>query len=272
MKKFLTLIVAAILSVTCIFGLSACGGNTVKVGAQQGTTGFKYASCLKGCEAMGYETPLSAVMDMKNGKVDYVIVDKATASSLVASQSGIKMIDIELTSEQYAIGIDKNQDSLKTAIDGVLASKTYEIQAIIDKYMNGDESQYVAVPAGTKDASKADKQLVVATNAEFAPFEFVSGNNFVGIDIEIAKFIADTLKMELVIEDMQFEAVVSAVGVNNIDIAMAALTITADRKTSINFTNSYYTEAQVVLVLESNKLLDEAGTVIDVLSVLCANA
>ena len=89
--------------------------------------------------------------------------------------------------------------------------------------------------------------------------------------MEIAKLIADELGMELVIEDMAFESVVSAVGKNDIDIVMAALTVTADRKTSLNFSNAYYLESQVIVVAESNKALDECGTVIDVLSVLSAN-
>ncbi|MBQ3493329.1 MAG: transporter substrate-binding domain-containing protein [Clostridia bacterium] len=272
MKKILTIILASVLCLACVFGMTACKEDPIQVGAQQGTTGFKYASCLKGCEAKGYETPLSAVMDMKNGKIKYVIVDKATASTLEKEQDGIKMIDIALTSEDYAIGIDRNQAQLKEDINGVLADKATEVQAIIDKYMAGNESEYVTVTSAEYDANNQAGQLVVATNAEFPPFEAVSGNGYNGIDMEIAQLIATELDLELVIKDMAFEAVVSAVGVNGVDIVMAALTVTADRKTSINFSNPYYKEAQVLLTLESNTEFDEAGTVIDILSVLCAKA
>ena len=272
MKKLLTVVVAVLMAATCMFGLTACNTQTVKIGAQQGTTGFTYASCLKGCVTSGYTTPANAVTDMKNGKIDYVIVDKATATNLENNIEGIKVIDIALTTEQYAIGVDKNQAELKTAIDGILTLRALEIQAIIAKYMAGDEDNYEIISGGTVDTANPAGQLVVATNAEFAPFEFVNGNGFSGIDIEIAKLIADSLNLELVIQDMKFEAVVSAVGKNNIDVAMAAMTVTAARKQSINFSNSYYTEAQVVVALESDTALDEAGTVVDVLAVLCAGA
>ena len=190
--------------------------------------------------------------------------------TIVNSIAGLKMIDIALTSEQYAIGVDKTQADLLANINNVLATKQAEIQAIIDKYMDGDTENYVGVESAVKNAAKADTQLVVATNAEFAPFEFKSGTKFYGIDMEVAKLIADTLGMELVIEDMAFEAVVTAVGTNQIDVTMAALTVTAARKQAITFTNSYYVESQIILCRESNTALDEAGTVIDILDAFAA--
>ena len=76
--------------------------------------------------------------------------------------------------------------------------------------------------------------------------------------------------MELVIKDMAFEAVVTAVGSNGIDVGIAALSVTASRKALVNFSAGYFTEYQVVVCLEENTALDDAGTVVDILSVLCA--
>lgn len=271
MKKLLTILVTAILAVTCVFGLTACGEQTVKVGTQQGTTGFMYSSCLKGVETKAYTTAGLATQDLKNGVIDYVIVDGATAKSLCNEVEGLKIVDIPLTTEQYAIGVDKAQANLLTAVNGVLESKQAEISAIIEKYLAGNESQYVPITSAVKDSAKAATQLVVATNAAFAPFEMFAGDKFVGIDMEIANLIATELSMELVIEHMEFEAVVSSIGKNSVDLAMAALTITAERKTSINFSSAYYQESQVVVTLASNTALDGCGTVIDVLNVLTAN-
>ena len=111
----------------------------------------------------------------------------------------------------------------------------------------------------------------MATNAEFPPFESVSGDKYIGIDVEIAKLIADELGMELVIKDMLFDAVVTSVGNNGIDIGMSGLTITAERKKTVNFTDTYYIESQYVLTLETNTKLDDCMTIMDVLSVLTAN-
>ena len=116
--------------------------------------------------------------------------------------------------------------------------------------------------------SDPSKQLVVATNANFAPFEYKEGNKFAGIDMEIAKYIADKLGMELVIEDMDFDAVVTSVGKNNVDVAMAGLTVNETRKASVNFTESYYNAAQMLVVVENETAFDACKTADDVLAAL----
>ena len=269
-KRIISLMLTLVLSLACVFGLTACGGKTVKIGAQNDTTGFYYAECLKGTETIGYTAPALAAQDMKNGNVDYLVVDRSTAVSIVNSISGLKMIDIALTTEEYAMAVDKNQAQLLADINGVLASKTAEIDAIYAQYNEGREDDYVGVLAGSVDLSNQAGQLVVATNAEFPPYEFTDGEKFYGIDMEIAKLIADTLGLELVIKDMAFEAVVTAVGSNGIDVGIAALSVTASRKALVNFSAGYFTEYQVVVCLEENTALDDAGTVVDILSVLCA--
>ena len=258
-------------AVGCLFGLTACG-NTTKIGSQSGTTGLMYAECLKGCEASPYDTFALAAQDLKNGRVEYVIVDGATGESLVKDIEGLKIIkQVPLSSEFYGIAVDKAQETLLASINVVLASKGAEINAIIEKYLNGETDKYVAYDSPELDLNNQAGQLVMATNAEFPPFESVSGDKYIGIDVEIAKLIADELGMELVIKDMLFDAVVTSVGNNGIDIGMSGLTITAERKKTVNFTDTYYIESQYVLTLETNTKLDDCMTIMDVLSVLTAN-
>ena len=203
------------------------------------------------------------------GNADYLFVDKTTAKSLAKEIEGLKIIEIALSSENYGIGIDKAQADLKTKIDTILSEKAAEIDAIKEKYMNGEEDKYVGVTSGTKDSAKAAEQLVVATNAEFAPWEYKEGNKFYGIDMEIAQLIANELELELVIDDMEFDAVVGAVGKQNVDIAMSGITITTERLGVINFSTPYYTESIVCVVKNDNTELDSAGTVVDMLNVIC---
>ena len=118
--------------------------------------------------------------------------------------------------------------------------------------------------------SKENKKLLVATNAEFAPWEYKQGTEFFGIDMEIAQLIATELGLELVIEDMEFDAVVGAVGKQNVDIAMSGITITTERQQVINFSTPYYTESIVVVCKEGDTSLGSCGTVVDILNVLCA--
>lgn len=117
-------------------------------------------------------------------------------------------------------------------------------------------------------AGDPSKQLVVATNANFAPFEYKEGNKFAGIDMEIAKLIADELGLELVIEDMDFDSVVTSVGKNNVDVAMAGLTVNEKRKQSVDFTDSYYNASQMLIVLANDTSFDACTTAEEVLAKL----
>ena len=268
MKK---IIAFALILVLCL-SLAACGAKEeagAKIAAQKGTTSFMYASVLANTKTVSYDTFALAAKDMLNGNADYLFVDKTTAKSLQKEIAGLKIVEIALSSENYGIGIDKNQADLKTKIDTILIEKAAEIDAIKDKYMNGEEDKYVGVTSGTKDGSKAAEQLVVATNAEFSPWEYKEGTQFYGIDMEIAQLIANELGLELVIDDMEFDAVVGAVGKQNVDIAMSGITITTERMGVINFSTPYYTESIVCVVKADNTELDSAGTVVDMLNVIC---
>ena len=206
-----------------------------------------------------------AVQAMKNGSVNVVIIDEAPAKALAQRIEGIKVIDIALTEEEYAYGVDKAQDSLLTSINNILASTEFAAKKaeIMNAYF-GDGTPTPVTAATTADASKAASQLVVATNAEFAPFEYKDGDKFAGVDMEIAAYIADTLGLELVILDMDFDSVVTSVGKNNVDIAMAGLTVNEVRKQSVNFTSSYYNASQMLVVLATDTTYDDCKTAADI--------
>ncbi len=92
--------------------------------------------------------------------------------------------------------------------------------------------------------------LVMATNANFPPYEFKEGEEYMGIDIEIARAIAEKLGKELVIEDVKFGAIIAGVQTNKYDMGIAGLTVTDERKTQVNFSDTYATGVQVVIVKE----------------------
>ena len=165
-----------------------------------------------------------------------------------------KVIDIELTSEDYAFGVDKTQPELlektNAFIAEIKANGTFE--EICNKYF-GDGTPTV-VTSAKEDPSK--DQLVVATNAAFEPFEFMQGDNYVGIDMEIAALLAEYLGKELVIQNMDFDAVCLAVGQQKCDIAMAGLTINEEREEFVTFTDSYYSASQKLIVTSDNTEFD----------------
>ncbi|MDY3846635.1 MAG: transporter substrate-binding domain-containing protein [Eubacteriales bacterium] len=274
MKKLISLALCAIMVVACVATLASCSSKKY-IGVQSGTTGQYFVDGdeewgfdgLEGYEAKGYNNAGLAVKDLKSGAVKYVITDAAPAKELAKAIDGVKVIDIALTEEEYAFGVDKNQAELLASINNVLSENKAEIDAIFAKYAN--DGEVTPVTSATKDLSKADSQLVVATNAEFAPFEYVDGDKYVGIDIEIMKLVADKLGLELVIENMDFDAVVTSVGKNGVDVAAAALTVNDKRKESVSFTNSYYNAAQVVITLANDTSFDNCKTADDVIKVIC---
>lgn len=275
MKKSIIAIMLLIAVVAGCFALVGCDKEETKdvytIGVQEGTTSLMYAECLKGTEVSSFTTFPLAAQAMVNGNVDYVMCDKATAISMCNNISGIKYIDIALSTEFYAIAMDKNQPELNASINAILDAKSAEVQAIIDKYLAGDEANYVGVTSATKDVNNAAGQLVVATNAEFAPWEYKVGDQYYGIDMEIAKLIATELSLELVIDDMAFESVISAVGNHGVDVSMSGITITNERKEVVNFSKSYYTESIVLVCKADDASFASAGTVVDILNVICKN-
>lgn len=96
--------------------------------------------------------------------------------------------------------------------------------------------------------------LVMATNAEFPPYEYHEGDEIVGIDAEVAALIAEELGMTLEIEDMAFDSVLAAVQSGKADIAMAGITVTDERKMVVNFSDTYTKATQLVIVAEDSEI------------------
>ena len=125
-----------------------------------------------------------------------------------------------------------------------------------------------AVKSAVEDATK--DQLIVATNAAFAPFEYMEGDSYYGIDMEIAAKFAEYLGVELVIQNMDFDAVCLSVGQHKCDIAMAGLTVKPDREEYVTFTDSYYSASQKLIVKSTDTEFDNCKTVEDVEAILNA--
>ena len=181
---------------------------------------------------------------------------------------GVKVIDIDLTAEEYAYGIDKAQPELlekvNAFIDKIMSDGTFD--KICNNYF-GDGTPN-PVTSATLDESK--DQLVVATNAGFEPFEYTDGDKYVGIDMEIADLLAKELGVELVINNMDFDAVCLSVGQHKCDIAMAGLTVKPDREEYVTFSKSYYNASQKLIVKADDTTFDACKTKEDVEAILAA--
>ncbi len=114
------------------------------------------------------------------------------------------------------------------------------------------------VGCGKKEAKEGytvkEGVLTMATNAYFPPYEYYEGSEIVGIDAEIAEAVAKELGLELKIEDMEFDSIITAVQAGKADIGLAGMTVTEKREKYVNFSDSYATGIQVVIVKEDSPI------------------
>ena len=206
------------------------------------------------------------------------------ASCGTASSSKVKVIDLPLTVEEYAYAVSKGNSDLLAQLNAFLTKiqTNGKFDEIVNKYY-GD-----GTPTAVKSAAtmKNDgSQLIVATNAAFEPFEYLVGENYYGIDMEIMDLFAKELGKELYINNMEFDAVCLSVSSSGgtytdengrevsvaggvCDVAAAGLTVTEVRKEILDFSTSYYNAAQVLIVPESDTTFDKCVTPADVTTIL----
>lgn len=252
MKKLLALILAVMMVAACFAG---CGGSDgIKIGVQTTTTGDIYASGDFGEDAViRYDNGALAVEALKNGKVDCVIIDNEPAKSYVAANTGLKILETEYAVEDYAICFQKGS-ALKASVDAALKTLIDDgsVKKIVDKYINASGEALVGVPVAFVDTDKPD--LVMATNAEFPPYEYIDGDKYYGIDVEVAKIIADKLGYDLKIENVAFDSIIPGVQTGKYSMGMAGMTVTEDRLKEVDFSSTYATGIQVVIVKEGGKI------------------
>ena len=168
-----------------------------------------------------------------------------------AKEKKLVILDTEYAVEDYAICVAKENTELLDKINAALAELEADgtKQAIIDKYISGKEHSLVF-----QADAEGKPELHMATNAQFPPYEFYKENVIVGIDAEMAAAIADKLDMKLVIDDMEFDAIITAVQTGKADMGMAGMTVTEDRLKNINFSNTYATGIQSIIVPEGSDI------------------
>ena len=232
--------------------------NGKTVGVQLGTTGDLMMSeevgkadglNLAGVEQ--YSKAADAVQALLTNKIDAVCIDDQVAKNFVAANPDeLTMLDTAYKEESYAIAVSKDNPELTEALNGAIAELKEDgtLDAILNKYIAKEEGAtgYVT-PEGTEYPNGT---LVMATNAAFDPYEYIENGEIVGIDAEFAKALCDKLGYDLEIEDMEFDSIIAAVVSGKADFGMAGMTVTPEREEQINFTDTYCTAAQNIIVLK----------------------
>ena len=145
---------------------------------------------------------------------------------------------------------------VKVTLTLVLAmAMTFAFAACGGSDDSGSEKASSAASSAAAGAFTATEgELHMATNAAFPPYESKNGENFEGIDVEIAEAIAKKLDLKLVVDDMEFSSIIAAVQTGKSDIAMAGMTVTEERKKNLDFTETYSTGVQVIIVPEDSDI------------------
>ncbi|MGN0351841.1 MAG: ABC transporter permease subunit [Roseburia sp.] len=270
-KKYLLL---GMLALVGMLTLTACGQkeekaqeNTItcvddlegkNIGVQIGTTGDVYASDYEGDEAGTVVTRFNkgadAVQALKQGKVDCVIIDEQPAIAFTEKNIELAILDEEFALEDYAICVAKENTELKEKINEALATlrENGTLEDIIQNYI-GDDTKGKTPYESPEDVTRENGTLTMATNVAFPPYEYYENGVATGIDVDMAQAIADELGMELVVNDMEFDSIILAVQSGKADIGVAGLTVTEDRLKNIDFTDSYTTAKQVIIVNEGGE-------------------
>jgi polar amino acid transport system substrate-binding protein len=258
-----------LLCVFCLFVLTSCSEKgsaetELKVnsaddlagkviGVQLGTTGDIYVSDYEGDEAgttvERYNKGNDAIQALKQDKVDAVVIDEEPAKAFVAANSELVILDEEFANEDYAICGSKQTPELTAAINDALAALSADgTLENIRKNYTGSDDEKGQFPYEKKDVDRPNGKLVCATNAAFKPYEYYENGVMTGFDVDMMQAICDELGMELVMEDMEFDSIISAVQSGKADVGASGMTVTEDRLKNIDFTDSYTNAKQVILV------------------------
>ena len=239
---------------------SSAADNTIKsvddlkgknIGVQLGTTGDTFATDYEKdgtANLERYTKAADAIQALNQNKIDCVIIDEQPALSFIAVNKNLAILEEEFAVEEYALCVKKGNSELLSKINTALQKlKTDGTIAKINTNYIGTDDEKGTMPYQKKNVQRTGK-LVVATNAEFKPYEYIENNQIVGIDMDIMQAVCDELGLEMEIENMAFDSILSAIQSGKADVGAAGMTVTEDRKQNVDFSDSYTTSKQVIII------------------------
>ena len=254
-RKFMALALAAAMTVSMtsvVFAAdeikSADDLEGKKIGVQLGTTGDTLATDIKDATVERYNKGNDAVLALKQGKVDCVVIDSEPAKKFVEKNDDLDIIEDVFDKEEYAICLSKDNADLTKEFNEALKELKDEgtLDSIRDNYIGDDAGK--TPYESPEDVDRSNGTLVMATNAEFPPYESKENDKVVGIDADMMQAVCDKLGYELKIDDMAFDSIISAVQSGKADVGVAGMTVTPDREKNVLFSDTYTSSSQVIIV------------------------
>ena len=236
-----------------IKGLADLNGK--KIGVQEGTTGDLLCTPADDNETITdssttvqrFKKGTDAVVSLKNGGLDAVVIDQNPAQNFVdRSEGSLKLIEDDTSTEQYAIAVAKGNDELLTKINAGLKKIQEDgtFDKLVAEYIGGSSSQ-----EETNTVEKTGLTVNVGTNAEFPPFEYIGDDGQPeGFDMAVMKAIGDAKGFDVKFTNMEFKSLVASLSTGALDAVIAGMTITPERQQSVDFSDSYYTATQCIVM------------------------
>ncbi len=236
-------------SANTVFSIDDLTGKTI--GTQLGTTGDTFADGIEGAKVEKFAKGADAIQALKQGKVDAVIIDNNPAEVFVSKNDDIMILEEPFAKEEYAIAMKLDNTELQEKINSALAELEADgtLQNIRDNY-TGDTKGTLPY-ASPENVDRSNGTLVMATNAEFPPYEYKENDAIVGFDVDMMTAVCDKLGYELKIDDMAFDSIIAAVQSGKADVGCAGMTVTEDRMKNVLFSDPY-TETNQVIVVRKN--------------------
>lgn len=255
MKKIISLLLVSVFATLIFAGCAKKPTITIekeadldglKIGVQGGTTGESYVKDSHPTSKLSsFKSGMDAALDLKNGGIDAIVLDELPAKSIVAQNPDLKIVDLSLEPEQYAIAVKKGNTDLVNKINAAIKAMqddgTYK--SFTDAFMPANGK--ITIPATIETSGEVIK---MGTNAAFAPFEYLEGTKIVGFDISASQYIAKSMGKKLEIVNIDFDALIPALTSGQIDFIAAGMSVRPDRLENCDFSVNYYESKQVIIV------------------------
>ncbi len=262
MKKARLLALICLILVTAVTGCRESGkvitgfddAKNAKIGVMTGSTGEAIAAArFPKAQVKSFDDIMDAVAAMKSGQLDAIITSYPLALQVAKKNPELWRLPEPLDNEETAIAIKKGNDELLTAVNRIITEIKGDgtLESLKKRWFKEDLAPYeemkIALP-------KEGKALKIGVSATREPFSFVDKNGRVtGHDGELARIIGAKLHRPVEFSDMKFMALIPALQSDKVDLIITGMTATDERRKTVDFSQSYFTNAQVMLVKKTGE-------------------
>ena len=252
-----------LVAVTVLLSVVGCmGPDTIRIGSmddlkgkvigvQSGTTGDILASeaSLQAGKVERFNQYVDVISALKQRKVDCVIMDVDTANAFLKDNADLVTLDVGFEPEQYAVAVKKGDSDLQTVINSVITAM--KADGSLDASFADHADQNGSAPDFNTGA--AGGKFFVGTEAGFPPYEYMSGSQVIGVDIDIMARVAKELDKELVVENMSFDSLIPALMSGRIQAIAAGMTINEARLVNVDFSIPYVDATNIVVIRKTSQ-------------------